>query len=143
MVIHDHRLDLGNPARHPSCRQVLARDRDRWTDVVERIVGPDTQIVEDRGDRDLLELDAAVPRDGEAQVHDPVDVIPIGSEIVPELRCVKLQNVFDGDRSLSRSERAACEESVGRALSRGKSIDTRDAANRARFSANPGGKRLR
>ena len=27
MVIHDHRLDVGDPIRHPSSREVLARDR--------------------------------------------------------------------------------------------------------------------
>jgi hypothetical protein len=54
-----------------------------------------------------------------------------------------LQNVIDGGRSLFRSVRSAGDQSVGRALARGKSIDTRDAANRARFSANAAEKRLR
>jgi nucleoside-diphosphate-sugar epimerase len=59
MVIHDHRLDLGDPACHPSSRQVVARERNRWSDVVERMVRPDPEVVEDRSDSYLLDLDAA------------------------------------------------------------------------------------
>src|SRR5262245_64156116 len=96
MVIHDHRLDLGDPIRHPASREVLARDRDGWSDIVERVVRPDPEVVEDRSDSYLLELDAAVSHDREAQIHHPVYVVPIRDEVVPQLRRVIVQNLFDG-----------------------------------------------
>jgi hypothetical protein len=43
-----------------SSGQVLARDCDWWSDVVERLVRPDPEFVEHRSDSNLLELDAAV-----------------------------------------------------------------------------------
>ena len=96
MVIHDHRLDLGDPVRHPSSRQVLARDHDGWRDVVERVVRPDPEVVEGGGDSNLFGLDAAVSHDREAQIHNPVHVVPIRDEVVPQLRRVIVQNLFDG-----------------------------------------------
>ena len=47
------------------------------------------------GDSYLLELDVAVAHDREAQIPIPVYVVPIRDEIVPELRRVIFQNLFD------------------------------------------------
>jgi len=52
--------------------------------------------VEDGSDSDLLELDAAVSHEREAQIDDPVHVVPIREEVVPQLRRVIVQNLFDG-----------------------------------------------
>ena len=75
MVFHDHRLDR-DPVRHASCREVLARERDRWSEVVERLVRPDPEVVEDGSDSDLLEVDAAVSHNRAAQVHNPGEDMP-------------------------------------------------------------------
>ena len=47
---------------------------------------PDTEMVEDGCDRYLLELDAGVRHGRKAQIHNPVHVVPIRDEVVPELR---------------------------------------------------------
>jgi len=52
--------------------------------------------VEHGSDSYLVELDAAVSHDREAQIHNPVHVVPICEEVVPQLRRVFLQNLFDG-----------------------------------------------
>ncbi len=60
------------------------------------MVRPDPEIVEDGGDGYLLELDAAVSHDRKTQIHNPVDVVPVRDEVVPQLRRVIVQNRFDG-----------------------------------------------
>jgi hypothetical protein len=52
--------------------------------------------VEDGSDSYLLQLDVAVPHDREAQIRNPVHVVPIRDEVVPQLRRVIVQNLFDG-----------------------------------------------
>jgi hypothetical protein len=58
------------------------------------VVRGDPEVVEDGCDSYLLELDAVVC-DGEAQLHNPVHVVPI-REVVPQLRRVIVQNLFHG-----------------------------------------------
>jgi len=58
--------------------------------------------VEGGGDSCLLELDAAVSHDREAQIHNPVHVVPIRDEIVPKLRRVIVQNLFGGRELVNR-----------------------------------------
>ena len=60
------------------------------------MVRPDPEVVEDRGDSYLLELDAAVANHREAQIRNAVHVVPIRDEVVPQLRRVIVQNLFDG-----------------------------------------------
>ena len=57
VVVRDHPFDLSDPGRPTVGGEVLACERDGRRDVVERLVGPDPEVVEDRGDRDLLEVD--------------------------------------------------------------------------------------
>ena len=74
---------------------MLACDRDCWRDVVECIVRPDPEVVEDGSDSDLLDFDAAVSDHREAQIHNPVHVVPIRDEVVPQLWRVSVKNLFD------------------------------------------------
>ena len=67
--------------------KVLARECNGRFDVVERLVRPDPEIVEDCCDRDLLEV-GAVFHHGGAQIHDAVDMVPIADEVGPQLRRV-------------------------------------------------------
>ena len=85
VVIRDHPLDLRNPLRVSARREVLACERHRRRDVVERLVRPDPEVVKRRGDGDLLEV-AAVPRNRGAEVQDPVDMVPISGEVAPQVR---------------------------------------------------------
>jgi hypothetical protein len=57
------------------------------------MVRPDPEIVEDGSDGDLLDLDAAVSHHRQAQIHNPVHVIPIRGEVVPQRRRVIRQNL--------------------------------------------------
>ena len=81
VVVRDHPFDLGGPVLARAGDQVIVCERDRWRDVVERAVRPDPEVVEDRSDSYLLEL--ASSRDRDAQIHDPIHVVPITDEIVP------------------------------------------------------------
>jgi hypothetical protein len=59
------------------------------------MVRPNPEVVEDRSDSYLLELDTAISHDGEAQIHNAVHMVPIRDEVVPQLRRVIVQNLFD------------------------------------------------
>ena len=101
MVIHDHRLDLGEPVGVRAGRKVLARERNGRRDVVEGVVRPDRKIVKDRSDSDLVECalvrcSIASSRGRETQVHHPIHVVAIGDEVVPQRRRMTLQNRVDG-----------------------------------------------
>jgi hypothetical protein len=68
MVIDNHRLNFGNPLLPPLGGQVLARDRDRWSDVVKGIVAPNPKVVENGSDSYLLKLDLAASHDRDTQI---------------------------------------------------------------------------
>ena len=50
VVVRDHPFDLSDPGRPTVGGEVLACERDGRRDVVEGLVGPDPEVVEDRGD---------------------------------------------------------------------------------------------
>ena len=77
MVVRDHPFDFGCPVLTRSGDQVPVREREGWRDVVERAVRPDPEVVEDRSDAYLLELNAILSNDPEAQIDNPVYVVPI------------------------------------------------------------------
>jgi hypothetical protein len=52
--------------------------------------------VEDSSDGYLLELAAPLSHDRDRQIHNPVDVVAIRGQIVPQLRRVIVQNLVDG-----------------------------------------------
>ncbi len=83
-------VDYGATA--PGSRFGLHDDRE----CRKRIVRPDPEVVEDGSDSYLVDLDAAVSHDREAQIHNPVHVVPIRDEVEPQLRRVIVQNLFDG-----------------------------------------------
>src|SRR5215471_19412246 len=93
-VVLDHPFDLSDPCRQTMDGEVLTCERDGRRDVIERLVGPDPEVVEDRGGRELLEVDTAF-HDGRTQVHDAVYMVPIGDEVVPQLRRVIVQNLIN------------------------------------------------
>ncbi len=64
MVVRNHPFDLSEPGRPTAGGEVLVCERDGRRDVVEGLVGPDPEVVEDRGDRDLLEVDTVFHNGG-------------------------------------------------------------------------------
>jgi hypothetical protein len=95
VVVDDHRLDLGSPVREPSCGEVRARERNGWSDVVERVVRPDAEVMENRGDSHFFEFDWIASSDGEAQVYNAVHVVPIPDGVGPQQSLVIAENLFD------------------------------------------------
>ena len=82
MVVRDHPFDLSDPAHPTVGGEVLACERDGRRDVIERLVGPDPEVVEDRSDRDLFHVDSGFINGG-TRVRNAVRVVPIGDEVVP------------------------------------------------------------
>ena len=80
VVVRDHPFYLGGPVLTPAGNQVIVCERDRWRDVVESAVRPDPEVVEDGSDSYLLELASSHDRD--AQIHDPINMVPITYDIV-------------------------------------------------------------
>src|SRR3954467_11184013 len=94
VVVRGRPFDLRDPALSTARGEVLACERDGRRDIIERLVGPDPEVVEDRGDRDLLEVEA-VFHNGGAQVQNAVRVVPIADEVMSQLRRVIVQNLID------------------------------------------------
>src|SRR5262245_49134473 len=94
VVVLDHQFDLSDPCCPTMGGEVLACKRDGRRDVVERLVGPDSEVVENRGGRELLEVDMAF-HDGRTPVHNAVHMVPIGDEVAPQLRRVIVQNLIN------------------------------------------------
>jgi len=59
------------------------------------MVRPDPEVVENRGDSQLFEVDWIVSSDGETQVYNAVHVVPIPDGVGPQQSLVIAENLFD------------------------------------------------
>jgi len=62
-MLQDHRRDLVLPIRSAGAHEMLAGETCGWFEVVERVVGPDSEVVKRGGDGDFLDaLSVAAPQ---------------------------------------------------------------------------------
>lgn len=87
VMLPDHLCDLDVPLGLAVVVQVVVREFAGRRQVIEGVVGPDTKVVKDCGDRNLFTL-GHVRQDGDAKIGDPVNVIAVGRVIVAELASV-------------------------------------------------------
>src|SRR5689334_1404109 len=75
VVVADYPFDLANPRFTRVGNKVLTRERDRWCDVIERLVRPDPEIMEHCRHCNLLEFSLSGHQ--HAEIHDSIHVVPV------------------------------------------------------------------
>jgi|SRR5262245_446953 len=68
--------------------------------IVERMVRPNTEVMKGGGNRNLFQVRRAVGRQGHADVHDPIGVIPVRGKVTAEFGSMVIQHLVE-NRDLS------------------------------------------
>ena len=83
------------PRRLAAGFEVGTQTPDRRWQIVDGAIGPDAEVVEDRGERDRIVTLARRRRERAAEMEDPIDVTAIGDAVAAELAAEGVEDLVD------------------------------------------------
>jgi hypothetical protein len=93
VVLENHFGNLGSPCALTRARQVSPGKPDGRRNIVECIVGPDTKVMKRCCESNLVQVYRAVCRQGDAEIHDAIGMIPIRRKIIAEFSTMGIQHL--------------------------------------------------
>ena len=94
VVLENHFGDLGSPCALARALQVSPGQPDGRRNIVECMVGPDAQVMKRCGESNLVKGYRVVWREGHAEIHDAIGMIPIRRKITAEFTGMSIQHLI-------------------------------------------------
>jgi hypothetical protein len=91
VVLENHLRNLRGPFVLPGANQVSARQLHGRFQIIEGMVGPDTQVMKRRSRGELFQLRELSRKERDAKVDDAIGVVPVSREINAEFNSVFLE----------------------------------------------------